>query len=63
MTRKISRIIGIIMLLVAVIFIVVALNNPQFSFPWSNMVTYSIYAMYFVIMIIALVAPFRKKDK
>ncbi len=63
MTRKIARIIGIFMLFAAVIFIIVACNNPQMSFPWSNTVTYMIYIVWLVIMIIFIVAPFGTKNK
>lgn len=36
MTKKYSRIIAAIMLVIAIVFIFIALNNPQASFPWSN---------------------------
>lgn len=61
MNKKISRIIGIIMLIAAIIFVIFALNNPQMSFPFSIAVTYSIYAVYAVLMIIMLIAPFKNK--
>ncbi len=41
MTKKFSRIIAVIMLVIAVIFIGIALNNSQASFPWSNTITYT----------------------
>ena len=62
MTKKNSRIIGIVMLLAAVIFVIFALNNPQLSFPWGNTITYSIYIIYLVITIVLLIAPFGKKQ-
>ena len=37
MTKKYSRIIAAIMLVIAIVFIFIALNNPQASFPWSMM--------------------------
>ena len=37
--KKLSRIIAVIMLVIAILFIIVALNKPQASFPWSNTVT------------------------
>ena len=40
MTKKYSRIIAAIMLVIAIVFIFIALNNPQASFPWSNAITY-----------------------
>ena len=33
MKKNISRIIGVIMLIVAIVFIVLALNHPEKSFP------------------------------
>ena len=52
MTKKSSRIVAVIMLIIAIIFFVVALNNPQASFPWSNIITYILYGIYVIIMII-----------
>ena len=43
MTKKYSRIIAAIMLVIAIVFIFIALNNPQASFPWSNAITYILY--------------------
>ena len=43
MTKKSSRIVAVIMLIIAIIFFVVALNNPQASFPWNNIITYILY--------------------
>ena len=63
MTKKKSRIIGIIMFLILFILIIVALNNPQFSFPWSNIITCIMYIAYIIIMVIFLVAPFDKDNK
>ena len=61
MTKKYSRIIAVIMLVIAVIFIFVALNNPQASFPWSNTITYILYGLYVVIIVALFIAPFKKK--
>lgn len=36
MNKSISRIIGVIMLIVAFVFIMFALNHPEKSFPWNN---------------------------
>ena len=43
MAKKYSRIIAVIMLVIAIVFIFIALNNPQASFPWSNEITYILY--------------------
>lgn len=39
-------VIGIVMVIIAICFVVYALNNPQVGFPWSNAVTYGIYIIY-----------------
>ena len=36
MKKSISRIIGLIMLIIAIVFIMFALNPPEKSFPWNN---------------------------
>ena len=48
------------MLIIAVLFIIVALNNPQAGFPWSNTVTYTIYEIYAAVVVALLAAPFKK---
>ena len=52
--------IAFIMLIIAVIFIFVALNNPQASFPWNNTISYTLYGIYAIIMIVLFIAPFKK---
>ena len=59
--KKTSRIVAVIMLIIAIIFFVVALNNPQASFPWNNIITYILYGTYIIIMIILFIAPFKRK--
>ena len=49
------------MLAVAVVFVAVALGHPEMSFPWSNTVTYSLYAVYIVAAVVLLIAPFKNK--
>ena len=60
MSKKVSRIIGAVMLAAAVIFVIIALMNPQMSFPFSNAVTYCIYAVYAALTVLLLIAPFKK---
>lgn len=60
MRKKTSRIIASVLLVVAIGFILYALNHPEFSFPWSNMVTYIIYSVYLVITLLLFIAPFNK---
>ena len=49
------------MLVIAIVVIFIALNNPQASFPWSNAITYILYGIYVVIMVVLFIAPFKKK--
>lgn len=61
MTKKTSRIIATIMLVIAVGFVVYALSHPEASFPWSNVITLGIFVVYLIAMIIMFVAPFKKQ--
>ena len=61
MKKCISRIIGVIMLIVAIVFIMFALNHPEKSFPWSNTITWLLYGVYFLVTIVLLIAPKMKK--
>ena len=58
---KKSRIIASIMLIVAIAFFVFAITHPTASFPWSNAITYFIYAVYILIMVLLFAAPSKKK--
>ena len=48
MKKSISRIIGLIMLIIAIVFIMCALNHPEKSFPWNNTITWLLYGLYFL---------------
>ena len=61
MKKSISRIIGVIMLIVAIVFIVFALNHPEKSFPWNNTITWLLYGIYFLVIVVLLIAPKMKK--
>lgn len=61
--KKTCRIIASIMLLVAIGFVIFTLNHPESTFPWSNTVTYLIYGIYVLVMIVLFVAPFKGNDK
>lgn len=60
MTKKFSRIIGIVLLALAVAFVIFAFSHPEMSFPWSNTVTYLLYSVYLITMVVLLIAPFKK---
>ena len=57
MSRKVSRTIGLAMLILAIAFIAYALRHPEGSFPWSNTVTWLIYAAYATVTLVLLLAP------
>ena len=61
MKKSISRIIGVIMLIVAIVFIVFALNHPEKGFPWNNTITWLLYGIYFLVTVVLLIAPKMKK--
>ena len=61
MKKSISRIIGVIMLIVAIVFIMFALNHPEKSFPWNNIITLLLYGVYFLVAVVLLIAPKIKK--
>ena len=61
MKKSISRIIGLIMLIIAIVFIMYALNHPEMSFPWNNTITWLLYVVYFLVTVVLLIAPKMKK--
>ena len=61
MKKSTSRIIGLLMLIIAVIFIMFALNHPEMSFPWNNTITLLLYVLYFLVTVVLLIAPKMKK--
>ena len=61
MKKSILRIIGLIMLIIAIVFIMYALNHPEMSFPWNNTITWLLYGVYFFVIVVLLIAPKMKK--
>ena len=61
MKKSISRIIGVIMLIIAIVFIMFALNHPEMSFPWNNTITWLLYGLYVLVTVVLLIAPKMKK--
>ena len=61
MKKNISRIIGLIMLIIAIVFIMFALKHPEKSFPWNNIITWLLYGVYFLVTVVLLIAPKMKK--
>ena len=61
--KKACRIIASVMFLAAICFVICALNHPESVFPWSNTVTYLIYGIYVLVMIVLFIVPFKDNDK
>ena len=61
MKKSILWIIGLIMLIIAIVFIMYALNHPEMSFPWNNTITWLLYGLYILVTVMLLIAPKTKK--
>lgn len=61
MKKSILRISGLIMLIIAIVFIMYALNHPEMSCPWNNTITWLLYGVYFLVTAVLLIAPKMKK--
>ena len=61
MKKNVSRIIVLVMAIIAIAFVVFALNHPEMSFPWSNTVTWVLYGLYTIVMVVLLIAPTKKR--
>lgn len=61
MKKNVSRIIGLIMVVIAIAFVVFALNHPEMSFPWINTITWVLYGLYAIVTAVLLIAPTKKK--
>ena len=61
MKKITSRIVGVVMLIIAVAFIVFALNHPEMSFPWNNTITWLLYGLYVLVTVMLFIAPKMKK--
>ena len=61
MKKSTSRIVGLVMLIIAVAFIVFALNHPEMSVPWNNTITWLLYGLYVLVIVVLFIAPKMKK--
>ena len=61
--RVVAGAVGVVMLLVAVGFVLYALNHPEASFPWYNNITYTLYGIYVIITVLMFFIAFRKKSR
>lgn len=55
--KKPYYILGGILCLFAVVFVIVALTNPQLSFPWPNWVSYTMFALYVIYTVLVFLVP------
>ena len=61
MKKSASRIVGLVMLIIAVAFIMFAVNHPEMRFPWNNTITWLLYGLYVLVTVVLLIAPKMKK--
>ncbi len=61
MKRKTSLIIGIVLLVLAIVFLVYALHHPKAAFPWSNRISFLFYGIYFWLLFKFLLVPLLSK--
>lgn len=61
MNKKWLRIAWLGMVIIAVVFVIFALNHPEMSFPWNNKITYGIYGVYAAISAVLLIASLAKR--
>ena len=61
MKKSTSRIVGLVMLIIAVAIIMFAVNHPEMSFPWNNTITWLLYGLYVFVTVVLLIAPKLKK--
>lgn len=52
---------GCTLVVIAVLFVLYALNHPESSFPWPNSITYSGYFVYLCVTIASFVASAKMK--
>lgn len=57
MKKKISRIIGLLMLIIAIVLVIYALTHPEKNFPWNNTITWLLYGLYSLVTVVLLIAP------
>lgn len=59
--RKKIRVIAVIMLLLAIVFLIYALHHPEASFSLDVNVTHTIYGVYILGAVVLLIVSFVKK--
>lgn len=59
--KRRCRIVALAMLFLAVGFFAYAITHPTASFSWNNAITYFIYVVYFLVMVVLFVVSFSKR--
>ena len=52
---------SLVTVIIAVAFIMFAVNHPEMSFPWNNTITWLLYGLYVLVTVVLLIAPKMKK--
>ncbi|QQK08052.1 hypothetical protein [Miniphocaeibacter halophilus] len=55
--------IGMTMLILMIVYIFVGLSHPEYSLPFSLILTYILYFIYIVIMIMMFILYFKNRNK
>lgn len=55
--KKPYYVLGIILCLLAAVFVAAVLTHPELSFPWPNGVSYTMYALYGIYTVIVFLIP------
>lgn len=61
LNRRLSRIFGFLLCILAIAFVLYALRHPEASFPFPLPSVYAVYGIYAAITLFLLVAPFKGK--
>jgi peptidoglycan/LPS O-acetylase OafA/YrhL len=61
MRKYLLKIIGLIMVGIAIIFVIFALWHPEMSFPWDNTITWTLYGTYVIVTVAFFIIPTKKK--
>lgn len=57
---KVFLCIGVLLIVIAIIFVFFALSHPEMSFIGGNAVAYPVYALYFIITVVMFVLAKKK---